>query len=1110
MKMKKFIPHSTVCALAVASAFQSAAAATQPYPSVPLIWQAGTLAIKPNILLFIDTSGSMKPYYRTYYTKDVMYKGQWHYRSEVAQAVAKEVITETRENNNWGLMTFTEKLSDVLTKRDGIYVYDTLNPSPRPVLPPPPADVDWESIGGKLKHEVSDVSSTTGNSNYNSLMSTIDSLVFYTNTPIPSAYYEAIRYFRGLPAGTVAHAPELNYTSPIKYRCQKNYIIFISDGEPTGFPLRYQLGRLWHHDSQLIGDSALRNAIQTGATGYQDGGLATARIAWLANNTDMIKQGLDAEGKSFDDSTGSPSGQDFGKQTIRTYTVGFRANVNLLREMAEQGGGEYFTADKGEELKAALTKALNAIARDAGYSNALSSISKDASGKITASASTTMNPSTWTSELRFYKYLPASKSFDLTSYGKTQYTETGSNMLTSRALFSTPTGVVQVTQNAFPSDFNNATFGIDPTRPDMPSIGNNTLFPITLSNDSNEYKKLMQWLLRWGPSDVVDNRYRDRNQGSSTGLSRYMGDVSGNVVSFGDVVVRASDPSDFDRRKFMAVPSNDGMLHILQANTGSDKNTHPYTEVLQYVPGTMQRGNASDTVLRNLVFTAEKSYSAMQNPKQSFVAGELLQVTTEEGEHTLISSMGSGARGSFALMVGGKDKSNSPVGLDAGLTQAHTNVPMWDNSTGTYGAANSFYNQIGYQFGGTKVGYVAMDGSTKKWTSGDVRVAAMMTNGMDAPNSPQLGLYVLDHMAKNYSRGGNLASTGTRGNLIKHIPISRAFTASSNSESSAQQIIDAHDGLTAPQGIDINDDGIIDLVYAGDFKGNIWRFDLRGDNSTWGARQVYKSEGNQPIIAEPNLINWHDGKVGIYFGTGSNLYQGDLTSVGNQSLYGIFDDYQNCAVGDTTGDCRPTERSDLLSQTLKATTNSKGGEAFTISTSAQYTDQSKRRGFYMDLPANYRVTTTPEVLTVSTKAAGAIWNIEKIVGSNKTTPKMTCTPDSTSASGYRIIADANNGMASESVFWGTKVERNGTDIIVSVAYTGASSRSIFLTNSQAALSSTGVTRSGVLAQKGSNENCRATQNLVSQTSTGGSQVNQITCLGNDPVRLNRLSWREIF
>ena len=145
MKMKKFIPHSTVCALAVASAFQSATAATQPYPSVPLIWQAGTLAIKPNILLFIDTSGSMKPYYRTYYTKDVMYKGQWHYRSEVAQAVAKEVITETRENNNWGLMTFTEKLSDVLTKRDGIYVYDTLNPSP-----PPPSrcglGVYWREI----------------------------------------------------------------------------------------------------------------------------------------------------------------------------------------------------------------------------------------------------------------------------------------------------------------------------------------------------------------------------------------------------------------------------------------------------------------------------------------------------------------------------------------------------------------------------------------------------------------------------------------------------------------------------------------------------------------------------------------------------------------------------------------------------------------------------------------------------------------------------------------------------------------------------------------------------------------------------------------------------
>ena len=1106
MKIKKIMPRTTVCALAVASVFQSAAAATQPYPSVPLIWQSGTAAIKPNILLFLDTSGSMT-------TGGVRYNGGTASRIVVAKAVARDVITATRENNNWGLMTFNGSMRDATHPRDiangtGILVYDALNPtaSEQRIW-----SDQWYSIGGKLKQPVLDVSSTTGAANYNQLINTINGLPANTNTPIPSAYYEAIRYFRGMPEGTTANSPNTQYTSPIKYRCQKNYIIFVSDGEPTGFYVRYQLGRLMRQDYILRSDATLRQAINNGANGNWDSAYSTARIAYLAHNWDMMDSGRDAEGKSFNDATGSPVGQDFSKQTITTYTVGFQANVQLLSEMARQGGGQYFIANEGDQLKAALTSALNAIARDAGYSNALSSISTDATGKVTASASTTMNPSTWTSELRFYKYLPASKSFDLTSFGQTRYAATGSNILTSRALFSTPTGVAQVTQNSFPSDFNNATFGINPTRPDMPSIGNNTLFPITLSNDSNEYKKLMQWLLRWGTTDVVDSRYRDRNQSSATGLSRYMGDVSGNVVSFGDVVARASGPSDFDRRKFMAVPSNDGMLHILQANTGADKNTHPYIEVLQYVPGTMQRGNASDTVLRNLVFTAEKSYSSVQNPKQNFVAGDLLQVTTEEGEHTLISSMGSGARGSFALMVGGKDKSGSPVGLDAGLAQVHNSMPMWDNSTGTYGAANSFYNQIGYQFGGTKVGYVAMDGSTKKWTSGDVRVAAMMTNGMDAPNTPQLGLYVLDHMARNYKRGGGLTPTGTRGSLIKHIPISRAFSATSNAEGSAQQIIDAHDGLTAPQGIDINNDGIIDLVYAGDFKGNIWRFDLRGDSSTWGARQVYKSEGNQPIIAEPNLINWYDGKVGIYFGTGSNLYQGDLTSVGKQSLYGIFDDYKNCAVGDTTGDCRPTERSDLLSQNLKATTNSKGGEAFTISTATQYTDQSKRRGFYMDLPDNYRVTTTPEVLTVTAKTAGAIWNIEKIVGSNNTTPKLTCTPDSTSTSGYRIIADANNGMASESVFWGTEVEKNGTnEIIVSVAYTGASSRSIFLTNSQAALSSTGVTRSGTLAQKSSNVNCRSTQNLVSQTSTGGSQVNQFTCVNNDPVRLNRLSWREIF
>ena len=1101
MKIKKIMPRTTVCALAVASVFQSAAAATQPYPSIPLIWQSGVSApIKPNVLLFIDTSGSMR-------AGDVTYQGRWQTRLTVAQSVARDVITATRENNNWGLMTFYGSNAEAVNDGNNVKVYSaTENKDWRGNT----NSYGWTAIGGKVREPVRDVSSATGSANFNSMLFTINSLTPFTNTPIPSAYYEAVRYFRGMEEGTFANAKNWPYTSPIKFRCQKNYIIFISDGEPVGIDIKYQFGRLWHFDTLFNKDVTLSNAITRNARDRGDSGYITAEVARLAHTTDLISGGTDAEGKSFDESSDSPAGQNLGKQTITTFTVGFKANVELLRQMAIKGGGEYFTADKGEELKAALTSALNSIQRDAGYSNALSAISTDTTGRVTASASTTMNPKTWTSELRFYKYNPINKSFNTSSYGQVRYKASGSEQVTSRALFSTPSGVVPVTQGTYPAVLNNAAFGISPSRPDLPTTGNNLLFPITLSNNANEYKDFIQWLLRWNASDTTNSQYRNRNENSITGLARYMGDVSGNAVSLGEVVVPASGANDFDRRKFMAVPSNDGMLHILKVNEGADRNAYPYTEVLQYIPGTMQRSMASDTVLRNLVFTAEKSYSATQNPKQNFVAGELTQVTTQEGEHTLVSSMGSGARGSFALMVGGKDKSGSPVGLDAGLAQAHINVPMWDNSTGNYGAANGFYNQIGYQFGSVKIGYVAMDGSNKKWNSNDVRVAAMMTNGMDAPNTPQLGLYVLDHMAKNYRRGGALPSTGTRGNLIKHIPISRAFSASSNAEGSAQQIIDAHDGLTAPQGIDINNDGIIDLVYAGDFKGNIWRFDLRGDSSTWGARQVYKSEGSQPIIAEPNLINWYDGKVGIYFGTGSNLYQGDLTSVGKQSLYGIFDDYKNCAVGDTTGDCRPTERSDLLSQTLKATTNSKGGEAFTISTATQYTDQSKRRGFYMDLPDNYRVTTTPEVLTVTAKTAGAIWNIEKIVGSGSVTLKQTCTPGSTSTSGFRIMADANNGMASESVFWGTDVEKNGNDIIVSSAYTGSSSRSIFLTNSQDALSSTGVTRSGVLSQTPRGKLCRSIQSLVSQTSTGGLQVNQFTCVNNDPVRLNRLSWREIF
>lgn len=1055
------------------------AANATPYPPVPLIWQSGTSSIKPNILLFLDTSGSMST------------RNGGSTRLQVAKNAITDVIAGSREQNRWGLATFVSGGPNLTggDARGGKNIEATLS---------------WISAGGEIQINVDDVSEGTpaGAAHYNALINKINGLPANTNTPIASSYYELVRYYRGMRPGfgnLRVPGGRSSYTSPIQFRCQKNHIIYISDGEPTGHANRYQLGELYHNDAML---ASLKKSIWD--AGNRNSGV-TEQIAAFAHDNDLIKGGTDVEGKSFDDPA-------FATQNIITYTIGFAANVEVLNQMATRGGGRYFQANNAATLKQVLLSSLAGIQRDSGYTPATAGVTTNSVGNTAGVANTTLNPSSWTSELRFYQYNSAAGTFDLSTFTTPKYI-TGSR-LTSQALFSTTNGVVAVTPGSVPGSMNNALFGISPARTDTPT-SNDLLIPITKSSNNNEYKNLLRWLLRWDGSDTVSGtRYRDRNRGDTNALARYMGDVSGNMAMFGDVKVAAASAADFNRREFIAVPSNDGMLHILQANQGSDRNNYPYVEALQYVPGTAQRDTANDTIIRNLVFTAETSYGDLRNPKQNFIDGDLLQVSTREGEHTIVNGMGSGARGAYALMVGGKDQNNNAVGINRPSGTWASSVPLWDTSSNRFGGANGVYNRIGYNFGSPKIGYVAVESGG--WTN-NVRMAVLLSSGMDDPNRQTPRLLILDHLAKNYAPGKNHASTGAAGHLIAEIPIGRNYTATTTAQNSVASIIQAHDGLTSAQGIDINGDNLVDLVYAGDYKGNIWRFDLRGSTpASWGARMVYQGTGVQPLVAEPNLMYWPDGVVGVYFGTGSNLYQGDLSAHAQQSLYGVFDHVNACALNaPNAGKCAVTTQGDLLQQELSSTEIS-GVTSYYISSNHPYANIEERKGFYLNLPGDqFRVIKTPEVVKVARRsAAGVIWNVERIVGSAAaSSAALTCTPEATSTSGFRLIVDADRGIASPYITW-TGAKKTATNhTISSIPYAGSSSRSVLLSNNPSVFNNRGILGSGTLPPPGSSEppnddGCVGKGKLASTTSSGGTVLNEIDCVSTQGVR--RLSWREIF
>lgn len=111
-------------------------------------------------------------------------------------------------------------------------------------------------------------------------------------------------------------------------------------------------------------------------------------------------------------------------------------------------------------------------------------------------------------------------------------------------------------------------------------------------------------------------------------------------------------------------------------------------------------------------------------------------------------------------------------------------------------------------------------------------------------------------------------------------------------------------GLSTPVLVDQDGDRIVDLVYAGDLKGNLWKFKFPSNTSQWGVSfktgqtpkplfQAKDSAGTaQPITAPVEVGLAPSGATGlmVYFGTGQYFAVGDNANVTTQSMYGVVDE----------------------------------------------------------------------------------------------------------------------------------------------------------------------------------------------------------------------------
>ncbi|ENY0063608.1 pilus assembly/adherence protein PilC, partial [Neisseria gonorrhoeae] len=165
------------------------------------------------------------------------------------------------------------------------------------------------------------------------------------------------------------------------------------------------------------------------------------------------------------------------------------------------------------------------------------------------------------------------------------------------------------------------------------------------------------------------------------------------------------------------------------------------------------------------------------------------------------------------------------------------------------------------------------------------------------------------------------------------------------------EVKDGKGGLSSPTLVDKDLDGIVDIAYAGDRGGNMYRFDLSdNDPNKWTVRTIF--QGTKPITSAPAVSRLKDKRV-VIFGTGSDLTEDDVLNTDEQYIYGIFDDDK---AANNVNASRGVLGSGLLEQTLTKENNT----LFLSNNKAS--GGSNGKGWVVRLREGERVTVKPTVV----------------------------------------------------------------------------------------------------------------------------------------------------
>ncbi|HFA6322046.1 TPA: hypothetical protein WMJ28_001978 [Neisseria gonorrhoeae] len=448
-------------------------------------------------------------------------------------------------------------------------------------------------------------------------------------------------------------------------------------------------------------------------------------------------------------------------------------------------------------------------------------------------------------------------------------------------------------------DGKNDTFGIYKDRLVTPEVDewSNILLPWTARYYGNDdiFKTFNQ------PNSKTQNgkkqysqKYRIRTKEDDNDKPRDLGDiVNSPIVAVGG---------------YLATSANDGMVHLFKRN-GTDQRG--YELKLSYIPGTMPRqyfdndtsALKGSTLAQELRAFAEKGYVGDRyGVDGGFVLRRITDDQDRQKHFFMFGAMGLGGRGAYALDLTKIDSNNL------------TGVSMFDVQNDKNNNNNDSNRvKLGYTVGTPQIG---------KTQNG--KYAAFLASGYAAKDivssDNTTALYVYD-----LGNGG--------GSLIKKI-----------------EAPGGKGGLSSPTLVDKDLDGTVDIAYAGDRGGNMYRFDLSdNDPNKWSVRTIF--EGGKPITSAPAVSRLADKRV-VIFGTGSDLSEEDVVDTKEQYIYGIFDDDK--------GTVKVTVQNGTGGGLLKQTLTKESKTLFLSNNKAS--GGSADKGWVVKLMDGERVTVKPTVV----------------------------------------------------------------------------------------------------------------------------------------------------